>query len=226
MTLVDAGVPAGGLEAQSGLAAITDALKAYRPGATVLEAQVSQPRGPLTGGATSLVTKRTAHGRTMQFSKRQKVSAQVTATRGLPDVCSWPPCYQHWSTQMTALPLLRGMLLSSCLATQAPFARSAAEAAGGVDEEAHELPGSEDRAGAPGAGPDALTASRHAAAAALALGEAAGGDSRFRESEFYISPVRRASLQPCRVRTASTAHAAHTCGMSVCTSRQSLTTTA
>ena len=46
------------------------------------------------------------------------------------------------------------------------------------------------RSGAPGAGPDALDASRHAAAAALALGEAPGGDGRFRESEFYLSPVR------------------------------------
>ncbi len=43
---------------------------------------------------------------------------------------------------------------------------------------------------AAGAGPDALDASRHAAAAALALGEAPGGDGRFRETEFYLNPVR------------------------------------
>jgi len=100
---------AGGLEAQSGLAAITDALKAYRPGATVLEAQVSQPRGPLTGGATSLVTKRTAHGQTMQFSKRRKISAQVRATRGLHNVSSRLPIYQRSSIHMTAL--ARAMML-------------------------------------------------------------------------------------------------------------------
>ena len=47
-----------------------------------------------------------------------------------------------------------------------------------------------DRSGAAGAGPDAFSASRHAAAAALALGEAPGGDGRFREAEFFLSPVR------------------------------------
>ena len=79
---------------------------------------------------------------------------------------------------------------------QAPFVRAAADAGGGIGEESgpNALLGSGDRDGAPGAGPDALVASRHAAAAALALGEAPGGDSRFRESEFYISPIRRALL--------------------------------
>ena len=52
------------------------------------------------------------------------------------------------------------------------------------------LTGSDDRSGTSGASADAIAASRHAAAAALALGEAPGSDGRFRESEFYIRPVR------------------------------------
>ena len=83
-------ISAGGLEAQSGLAAITDALKAYRPGATVLEAEVSKARGPLIGGTNAasthslgrmMVTKRAAHGQTISASKRRKVAAQVGPAR-------------------------------------------------------------------------------------------------------------------------------------------------
>ena len=80
--------------------------------------------------------------------------------------------------------------------------QAAANAGGGRHEEtgARELPGSEDREGAPGAGLDALTTSRHAAAVTLALGEAPGGDGRFRESDFYISPVRQAPTPRCAAR--------------------------
>ena len=86
-------MPAGGLEAQSGLAAITDALKAYRPGATVLEAEVSKARGPLIGGTNAasthslgrmMVTKRAAHGQTISASKRRKVDTQVRRAVGSP----------------------------------------------------------------------------------------------------------------------------------------------
>ena len=48
-----------------------------------------------------------------------------------------------------------------------------------------------DRSSAPGAGLDALTDEQACRRRdALALGEAPGGDGRFRESDFYISPVR------------------------------------
>ena len=76
----------GGLEAVSGLAAITDALKNYRPAQTVLEAEVSRGRGPLMGGTNSSSTsvlgrmmlhKRAAHSGTIAAAKQRQDHLQA-----------------------------------------------------------------------------------------------------------------------------------------------------
>ena len=71
----------------SGLAAITDALKSYRPAQTVLEAEVSRARGPLIGGTNTtsaepgqrmMLQKRAAHSATIAAAKRGQTNLQAS----------------------------------------------------------------------------------------------------------------------------------------------------